>query len=1063
MQPPPPYAAMRDDFTAKHQNLKFSLLAAKSILGLLLLTLCIFCGGWNGLEQSPTSNLVPFIENGRWGYLDIKTGEWLIKPRFVQAQNFSEGLAPVCFSSRWGYIDERGAFVIKPMFWSAGPFSEGAAFVSLSRSNYGYINRTGKIIATSEPNPINPRHCVFSEGRGLISTNGRFGYVDEKGAVVIKPQYKFAKRFSGGFATVAINGSWRFIDKAGKVREAIKTDALSFGDSRTGEFSEGYVVAQSTTPPGNLGYVAADGHSLLMPQLMEAGPFSEGLACVRGIEHPGTNLDRAGPVGYIGPSGKYAIQPTYEAGSEFSDGLAAVCLNEKWGYIDKSGAMAVPPKFAEAGPFVHGRALVFVDDQPKSTNIFDMHRREWKLACIDKHGVLLWGPKSLKDERSMSDRIVDATIIRAVAQLRDGDPAARDKIEAEMKQLPSAAIPLLREYEDAEDPDLCDRIHHTIAYLSSDSKAVEERLMSVLQKWDISEYGVKANTNGSYDIMLYPHPVGDLSPLKGFPIRSLDLRSTGAKDLSPLQGMPLETLVVDGSCDLTPIRGLPLKELHVYGRTNDLAAIEGLKLQKLVVGSCPVTNLALLQGMPLKQLILEAVPVVDLEPLRGMPLSEVILLGLPLTNPTPLQGMQLTNLVLLYCRGVTDVSFVREMPLKSITFDERSATNGMEVLRQLRDLKQINGKPAEQFWRRQDILLDLKARMKANGITYKSIAVDDGGLCIVELAATASTDLSSLKGAPIKALSLGGTKVDDLRALEGMPLQSITLPKTPITHGMDVIRSMTGLQEINGRTSQKFWLAYDSSNHEQEWRGMLDARKVKYAEFRVDEDGRVILNLNGKKIADLSLLKGIPVNVLLMQGAAATDFSPLKGMPLTQLWAEGSSVSDLSPLAGAQIASLNLQGSRIKDLSPLRGMPLRLLYVMGTDVEDLSPLSGMPLDELDIDNTKVTDLSPLKGMRLRKLFIRNVSVTDLSPLEGMGLSELYINNSKVADISLLKRSELRTLGFTPEDISKGLNDLRQLQSLKTIFLSHTNLPSVELPVVEFWNRYDAGEFRAEAH
>jgi hypothetical protein len=50
---------------------------------------------------------------------------------------------------------------------------------------------------------------------------------------------------------------------------------------------------------------------------------------------------------------------------------------------------------------------------------------------------------------------------------------------------------------------------------------------------------------------------------------------------------------------------------------------------------------------------------------------------------------------------------------------------------------------------------------------------------------------------------------------------------------------------------------------------------------------------------------------------------------------------------------------------------------------------------------------------------------------------------------------LKELYLTPKNITKGLDLIRQMRSLKTIGLSwHDN----EFPPAEFWKKYDAGEF-----
>ena len=44
----------------------------------------------------------------------------------------------------------------------------------------------------------------FSEGFGNVKNDGKWGYIDKKGKVVIEPQFDDASDFSEGFAKVKI-------------------------------------------------------------------------------------------------------------------------------------------------------------------------------------------------------------------------------------------------------------------------------------------------------------------------------------------------------------------------------------------------------------------------------------------------------------------------------------------------------------------------------------------------------------------------------------------------------------------------------------------------------------------------------------------------------------------------------------------------------------------------------------------------------------------------------------------------------------------------------------------
>lgn len=68
--------------------------------------------------------------------------------------------------------------------------------------------------------------------------------------------------------------------------------------------------------------------------------------------------------GYIDKTGKTIIEPQFIAAGEFSEGLAAVRLNGTYGYIDSSGNFLIKSQYDFALPFQSGLAEVFIDGKP---------------------------------------------------------------------------------------------------------------------------------------------------------------------------------------------------------------------------------------------------------------------------------------------------------------------------------------------------------------------------------------------------------------------------------------------------------------------------------------------------------------------------------------------------------------------------------------------------------------------------------------------------------------------------------------------------------------------------
>ncbi|HEY9896072.1 MAG TPA: WG repeat-containing protein [Candidatus Sericytochromatia bacterium] len=186
----------------------------------------------------------------------------------------------------------------------------------------------------------------FSEGLVPFAFNGKAGYMNTQGAIVIAPQFDEAWRFSEGLAAVRKGAQWGFVARTGAF-----VIPLQF-TTRPDDFSDG--LAAIRTENGLTGFIDTTGAVVIAPQPNNVTSFSEGLAAIA------VN----GQSGFIDKTGKIVIQPQFEQVRAFSDGLAAVKVrssptaNALWGYIDRTGAFVLEPKFYDAEPFSEGLAAV---------------------------------------------------------------------------------------------------------------------------------------------------------------------------------------------------------------------------------------------------------------------------------------------------------------------------------------------------------------------------------------------------------------------------------------------------------------------------------------------------------------------------------------------------------------------------------------------------------------------------------------------------------------------------------------------------------------------------------
>jgi hypothetical protein len=173
--------------------------------------------------------------------------------------------------------------------------------------------------------------------------------------------------------------------------------------------------------------------------------------------------------------------------------------------------------------------------------------------------------------------------------------------------------------------------------------------------------------------------LADLWPLRGLKLVTLHLKDNRVTDLRPLKDLPLSSLDIGRNpvLDLTPLGATSLRGLSCHGiPAKDFTPLRGLPLGYLDINATAFADLGILQDAPLGMLYIHGTPVADLGPLRGKPLKEL--------------NCQKTR--------VTDLSPLRDVPLQSLQcdFDARRDT---EVLKAIKTLRTINGKPAAEFWK----------------------------------------------------------------------------------------------------------------------------------------------------------------------------------------------------------------------------------------------------------------------------------------------------------------------------------------------------------------------------
>jgi hypothetical protein len=174
-----------------------------------------------------------------------------------------------------------------------------------------------------------------------------------------------------------------------------------------------------------------------------------------------------------------------------------------------------------------------------------------------------------------------------------------------------------------------------------------------------------------------------------------------------IEGGVVTELAFDSAhvADITPLRALPgLTALRCGGNhvgreylLADLSPLKDMKLTSLAIHFTHVSDLSPLKNVKLTVLDCSYTQVADLSPLQGMQLTTLSCNGTKVSDLSPLKDMKLTDLDCSNTK-VADLSPLRGLPLKHLYCDFK-AERDAEILRSIKTLEKINGKPLAEFWK----------------------------------------------------------------------------------------------------------------------------------------------------------------------------------------------------------------------------------------------------------------------------------------------------------------------------------------------------------------------------
>ncbi len=164
------------------------------------------------------NQVLPAGDNGKYAYYNQKF-EKVFDGEFTYATAMNGDVAAVETDGKWDLIGADGKMLTDSGYDGVILDEKGIVF----RNDRVFVEKDNQVIMIDrEGNRIGEQTYddaqlfLQADGYAAVEVNGKWGFVDKAGKMMIEPQYEEARSFCNQFAAVKKDGSWGFIDAAGK-------------------------------------------------------------------------------------------------------------------------------------------------------------------------------------------------------------------------------------------------------------------------------------------------------------------------------------------------------------------------------------------------------------------------------------------------------------------------------------------------------------------------------------------------------------------------------------------------------------------------------------------------------------------------------------------------------------------------------------------------------------------------------------------------------------------------------------------------------------------------------
>lgn len=242
----------------------------------------------------------------------------------------------------YGYKDSlTGKIILPPQFDFAEQYFEGLGMVTMDGKN-GFVNTAGKLIIPCKYDFA--LNC--KEGMVCVELDKKYGYYNNKGVLVIPLKFAFAWDFCQGLARADINGKMGFINKTGQFVIPAKYDWVD-------DFTDGCAIVRLD---GKHGVIDKSGKFLVPLMDLELETFSKGIFRA---------MTKSRKYGLINVANKWVLDTVYQwinrvHATTDNQSLFYIKKDDLIGFINKQGMIVTEPQFNNFKTMEHSRIIQVV-------------------------------------------------------------------------------------------------------------------------------------------------------------------------------------------------------------------------------------------------------------------------------------------------------------------------------------------------------------------------------------------------------------------------------------------------------------------------------------------------------------------------------------------------------------------------------------------------------------------------------------------------------------------------------------------------------------------------------